>query len=199
MLYKRVRVYERLDQKCLGIDFLFLFKNDINSVLKIPVANFCRLITLRTHPRHSRCVASWNFNCVWYVVPTFPESKSKVLLKLCMKLLTLICRSGFQPGVRSPRVVVNHFWRDRNLILLCTQLYYTCFIRVWMVLFVYSALLQWVAAQKSWKRLVWNYWVGSQSSYPLDQTWSSKHKHLFVSEWMQQRIDLIFVLITHLN
>jgi len=36
------------------------------------------------------CVASWNFNCVWLVDRTFPESKSKMLLKLCLKLLTLV-------------------------------------------------------------------------------------------------------------
>jgi len=52
----------------------------LNSVLKIPVGNFCRLITPQTHPGHGRCVASWHFNCAWFVVPTFPESKSKILL-----------------------------------------------------------------------------------------------------------------------
>jgi len=39
----------------------------MNSVLKIPIANFYRLITPQTHPRHSRCVASWTFNYVWFV------------------------------------------------------------------------------------------------------------------------------------
>jgi len=60
--------------------------------LKIPVAKFCRLITSQTPPGHGRCVASLNFNCVWFAVvdPTFPESKSKVLLKLCIKFLTLV-------------------------------------------------------------------------------------------------------------
>jgi len=72
--------------KWLSIHFLFFSKNNINSVLKILVANFCRLMTQQTHPGHDRCVASWNFNCVWFVDLTFPESKSKVLLKLCMKL-----------------------------------------------------------------------------------------------------------------
>jgi len=40
--------------------FLVLIKkrHRLNSVLKIPVANFCRLITLQTHPRHGRCVPS---------------------------------------------------------------------------------------------------------------------------------------------
>jgi len=60
-----------------------------NSVLKIPVANFCRIITPQTHPVLGQCV-SWNFNCVWFVDPTFPESKYKVLLKLCMKLSTSV-------------------------------------------------------------------------------------------------------------
>ena len=87
MLYKILRVCEWLNQKRLGIHFLFLSKNDINSVLKIPVANFCRLITPQTYPGHGRCVASVHFNCVWFVDPIFPESKSKVLLKLCIKLL----------------------------------------------------------------------------------------------------------------
>ena len=90
MLCKRLWVYERLYQKWLGIHFLFLSKNDINYVLKIPIANFCRLNTPQSHPRHSRNVASWNFNCIWFMCPTFPESKSKVLLKLCIKLLTLV-------------------------------------------------------------------------------------------------------------
>jgi len=36
-LCKRLRVYERLDQKWLDIHFLFLSKNDINPVLKILV------------------------------------------------------------------------------------------------------------------------------------------------------------------
>jgi len=44
MLRKSLRVYEWLDQKRLGIHFLFLSKNDINSVLKIPVANMCQLL-----------------------------------------------------------------------------------------------------------------------------------------------------------
>jgi len=42
MLCKMLRVYEWLNQKRLGIHFLFLSINDINSVLKIPVANVCR-------------------------------------------------------------------------------------------------------------------------------------------------------------
>jgi len=63
----------------------------LHSVLKIPVANICRLITPQTHPAHGRCVPSWSFNCVWFVDPTSPESKSKVLLKLCMKILTTRC------------------------------------------------------------------------------------------------------------
>jgi len=29
-------------------------------------------------------VPSQSFNCVWFVDPTFPEAKSKVLLKVCM-------------------------------------------------------------------------------------------------------------------
>jgi len=86
MLWKKLRVYERLNQKWLDIQFLFLSRNDINSVLKILVENFCRLITPQNHPRHTRCVASWNFTCAWFVVPTCPESKSKVRLKLYMKL-----------------------------------------------------------------------------------------------------------------
>jgi len=53
----------------------------MNSVLKIPFANFCRLIPF-THPRHSRCVASWNFNCVWFADS---DSKSETLLKVCSK------------------------------------------------------------------------------------------------------------------
>jgi len=60
-----------------------------NSGLKIQVANFYCLITLQTHPRRSICV-TWNYNCVWFTVPTFPESKCKTLLKLCMKLLPLV-------------------------------------------------------------------------------------------------------------
>jgi len=39
---------------------------------------------------NGRCVASWNSNCVWFAGPTFPESNSKVLLKLCMTLSTLV-------------------------------------------------------------------------------------------------------------
>jgi len=61
----------------------------LNSVLKIPVANVYRLMTPQTHPGHGRCVPSWRFNCAWFVDPAF-ESKSKVLLKLCLELLTLV-------------------------------------------------------------------------------------------------------------
>jgi len=35
-------------------------------------------------------VVSWNFNFVWFADPTFSKSDSKVLLKLCVKLLTSI-------------------------------------------------------------------------------------------------------------
>ena len=70
--------------------YFLLSKNHINSILKIPVANFCRFITTYTYPGHGRCVASWNFNSVWFVDPTFPESNSKVILKVCMKLLALV-------------------------------------------------------------------------------------------------------------
>ena len=54
-----------------------------NSLFQIPVANFCCLITPQTHP-DSRCVTQ-KFDHLWFVVPTFPESKSKVILKLCIK------------------------------------------------------------------------------------------------------------------
>jgi len=77
MLCKMRKVYEWLNQKWLGIHFLFLSKNDINSVLKIPVANFCRSITPQTYPGHGRCVASSNFNCVWFVDANCPESSPK--------------------------------------------------------------------------------------------------------------------------
>jgi len=86
-LCKCLGVYKWLHQKWRSIHFLFLSKNGINSVLKIPVANVCRL-NPQTHPRHGRCAASWNFNCVWFVDQTFPVSKHKVHLKLCKKLLT---------------------------------------------------------------------------------------------------------------
>jgi len=58
----------------------------LNSVLKIPFESVCRLITPQAR---GRCVASWNFNCIWFMYPT-SKSKSKVLLKLCMKLFTLV-------------------------------------------------------------------------------------------------------------
>jgi len=62
----------------------------MKSVLKIPVASFCRLITPQTYPGHGMCVSSLNFNSVWFVDLTFPKSKSKVLQKLCIKILTLV-------------------------------------------------------------------------------------------------------------
>jgi len=40
MLCKRLRFYEWLNQKRLGVHLLFLSKNNISSVLKILVANF---------------------------------------------------------------------------------------------------------------------------------------------------------------
>jgi len=92
MLCEKLRVQEWLNQKSRGIHFLFLFKNDI-LFWKIAVVNFCRLITPQTHPGQWawQVCRLWNFNCVWFVDPTFRESKSKVLLKLyCMKLLTLV-------------------------------------------------------------------------------------------------------------
>ena len=130
-----LRGYEWLDQIGLGVHFLFLTKNDINSVLKIPVANFCRLQPCKfilgtaslwppeipiVYHRHKQdggstscCFVRWPkpntiarlkskhlahlrilgwlcYCCVWFVDPTFPDSKSKVLLELCMKLLTLV-------------------------------------------------------------------------------------------------------------
>jgi len=33
-------------------------RHRLNSVLEIPVANVCRLITPQTHPGHGRCVPS---------------------------------------------------------------------------------------------------------------------------------------------
>jgi len=44
----------------------------------------CKLLSY--HPGDGRCVASLNFNCVWFVDPTFRKLKSNVLLKLCIKL-----------------------------------------------------------------------------------------------------------------
>jgi len=90
MLCKSRRFYEQIDKKWVGIHFLSLSKNDISSVVTIQVGNFCRLIALQIHPRHSRCVASWHFSCVWFVISPFPDSNSKVLLKLRMKLLTSV-------------------------------------------------------------------------------------------------------------
>jgi len=48
-----------------GYSFLVHLKIT-NSDLKIPVANISHLIIPQTHPEHGRCVASWNFNCVWF-------------------------------------------------------------------------------------------------------------------------------------
>jgi len=73
-----------------GHSFLVLIQKYKNSVLKIPVGILCPLITPPTYPGHGRCVASLIFNCVWFVDPNFPESKYKVLLKLCIKLLILV-------------------------------------------------------------------------------------------------------------
>jgi len=33
-------------------------RHRLNSAMKIPVANICRLITSQTHPGHGRCVPS---------------------------------------------------------------------------------------------------------------------------------------------
>jgi len=62
----------------------------LNSVLKIPVANVCRLNNWANSSWAWQVCALLSFNCVWFVAPTSPESKSKVLLKLCMKLLTIL-------------------------------------------------------------------------------------------------------------
>jgi len=75
MLCKRLIVYEWLDQKWLGIHFLFLSKNH-KPCFEISVANFFRLITPQTHAGHSRCLASWNFDCVWVADPNFSEANS---------------------------------------------------------------------------------------------------------------------------
>jgi len=61
-----------------------------NSVLKIPVANFCCLMILQIYPGHDRCVASWKYmicgsNFSWNKVQNASETTS-----LCMKLLTLV-------------------------------------------------------------------------------------------------------------
>jgi len=88
-LVQKSRFFQWFDQKWLSIHFLFLSRIDVKSVSKISVTNFCRL-TPQTHPGHGSCVASLNLNCVWFVDPIFPESKSKVLMKLCIKLLTLV-------------------------------------------------------------------------------------------------------------
>jgi len=79
-LCKRLRVYEWLDQTWLRINFLFLSKKDINCVLKIPVANFYRLITPQAHPGHGRCFTYWNFNCVWFTIQLFLNQSPKLPL-----------------------------------------------------------------------------------------------------------------------
>jgi len=56
------KCHEWLNQKWLGIHFLFLSKNDIYSVVKIPVANFFRSITPQTYPGNGMCVTSLNLN-----------------------------------------------------------------------------------------------------------------------------------------
>jgi len=57
--------------------FALIQKCKLNSVLKIPVTNVYRLITPQPHPEHGRCVASWSFNCVWFVHPTFLNQSQK--------------------------------------------------------------------------------------------------------------------------
>jgi len=47
----------------------------------LEVKNFCAYQTFGLALRYC---------CVWFADPTFPESKSKVLLKLCVKILTLV-------------------------------------------------------------------------------------------------------------
>jgi len=63
---------------CVGLFISCSYRNITKSVLKIPNANFCRLIIPQTHPGQGRCAASWNFNCVWFADPNFSESHSKV-------------------------------------------------------------------------------------------------------------------------
>jgi len=49
----------------------------------------------------------------------------------CLRLkLSRIKRSGFEPGVAIPRGVVNNFLEGSRIDVLCTQLYYICFIPV---------------------------------------------------------------------
>jgi len=52
----------------------------------------CKLLSFKLHELildMAGVLPPLNFNCVWFVDPTFPESKSKALLKLCIKLSTL--------------------------------------------------------------------------------------------------------------
>jgi len=107
MLCRSLRVYEWLDRKRLGIRFFFLSKNDINSVLKIPLANFCRLTTPQIHPGRGKCVASRNFNCVQFVDATFifikvQSASETVFYKLkafnfSVKLLCVLSKQLVQP------------------------------------------------------------------------------------------------------
>jgi len=91
----KVWVYEWLDQKWLSIHFLFLSKHDINSVLKIPIANFCRLINPQNMdmagvwpPKISTVYGSLVCGCSFSWIKVQGASETVY----CMKFLTLVLR-----------------------------------------------------------------------------------------------------------
>jgi len=86
MLCKWLRVLRTTRSEMTGYSFLFLSKNHINYVLKSPVVSFCCLTTPQIHPG-LMMEEVWSPEIsiyMWFADPTFPESNSKVLLKLCI-------------------------------------------------------------------------------------------------------------------
>ena len=72
MLYKRLRVFEWIDKKWLGINFLLL-KNHINSKFRYVQLQFLleKNSVKLSCAYNGRCVALWNFSCLWFADPTF--------------------------------------------------------------------------------------------------------------------------------
>jgi len=69
----------------------------ISALINFNLSLFCAVTQTKTSAHlKSICqappkiLAGRRYCCAWFVDMTFPESKSKVLLKLCMKLLTSI-------------------------------------------------------------------------------------------------------------
>jgi len=176
MLCKRLRIYEWLDYKWLGIHFLFLSKNNKlcfeNSSCKL-----CPLITPQTHPCHGRCLAlaSWKFNRVSYAEPGWNQ-EGHVPLKFLVYLVICSLRGS------APKQILLLTW-SQNIWPFPNFGYITVVYGLWIKLFLNQS-------PKYFWNCVWRFWLSSKITQCTLEAISltprrARNKHAFVLEWMQ--------------